>query len=261
MGWRADCSRGRALAVAGVVLVCRAGCWPPSSPALWVAVTALVAVHGGPATPAAPPERTAEVAVSAGCLMLPVGGGLARALAAGGGRASGSRSRSSCSRPSISTTRPSRPSSSSALAGRASATVPRYRVVAGGAIAGPPLLAAGITFSPAPGGRGRGRGCRARVWPASAVLTLVRIVPRVPAGGPNAARPSPPCRSLGGMALRRWPTPWASSPGHPVVSLRADGPHPRPAQRFGLRPGRSRGVDAARRAAAWAGCNLRRPSL
>ena len=76
-------------------------------------------------------------------------------------------------------------------------------------MAGPPLLAAGITFSPL-------LEVAAAVVVVLAVsglglLTLVRVVPRVPRAA-GLLLVSSSVSAFGGMALA-WPTPWASSPG------------------------------------------------
>jgi hypothetical protein len=99
--------------------------------------------------------------------------------------------------------------------GRAAGDGRAFRVIAGGAVAGPPLLAAGITFSPL-------LEVAAAVVVALAVsglglLTLVRIVPRVPrAAGLLLGLSS--VSAFGGMALAV-----AYAVGeltrHPVVSL------------------------------------------
>jgi len=162
-----------ALAVLASFLVRRG----PSAAVLagvWLVVTALVAHHGWQRL-----GRTmAEVAVSAGCLMLPIGGGWLVLSRLGVGAFG-------FEEPLILLTAVHFHYAAYAtlvLVGRAGRVLGEsraYRLIAGGAMAGPPLLAAGITFSP-----------RLEIVAAADIvlavsglgaLTLVRIVPQVPA--------------------------------------------------------------------------------
>ena len=140
---------------------------------VWLVLTLLVAYHGWQRL-----GRTmAEVAVSAGCLMLPIGGGWLVLSRLGMGAFG-------FEEPLILLTAVHFHYAAYAtlvLVGRAGRVLGEsraYRLVAGGAMAGPPLLAAGITFSP-----------RLEIVAAADIvlavsglgaLTLVRIVPRVP---------------------------------------------------------------------------------
>jgi len=161
-----------ALAVVASFLVRRG----PSAAVLagvWLVLTLLVAYHGWQRL-----GRTmAEVATSAGCLMLPIGGGWL-ALSRLGVGAFGFEE------PLILLTAVHFHYAAYAtlvLVGRAGRVLGEsraYRLVAGGAMAGPPLLAAGITFSP-----------RVEIVAAADIvlavsglgaLTLVLIVPRLP---------------------------------------------------------------------------------
>jgi hypothetical protein len=162
-----------ALAVVASFLVRRG----PSAAVLagvWLVLTLLVAYHGWQRL-----GRTmAEVAMSAGCLMLPIGGGWLVLSRLGVGAFG-------FEEPLILLTAVHFHYAAYAtlvLVGRAGRVLGEnraYRLIAGGAMAGPPLLAAGITFSP-----------RLEIVAAGIIvlavsglgaLTLVRIVPRVPA--------------------------------------------------------------------------------
>jgi hypothetical protein len=179
---------------------------------VWLAVTALVAIHGGQRLLSA--RRAAEIAVSAGALMLPIGG-VWLVISRLGIGAFGFEE------PIILLTAVHFHYAAYATlvlvgcVGRAAGDGRAFRVIAGGAVAGPPLLAAGITFSPL-------LEVAAAVVVALAVsglglLTLVRIVPRVPrAAGLLLGLSS--VSAFGGMALAV-----AYAVGeltwHPVVSL------------------------------------------
>jgi YndJ-like protein len=163
---------GAAVAVLASFLVRRG----PSAAVLagvWLVLTVLVAYHGWQRR-----GRTmAEVAVSAGCLMLPIGGGWLVLSRLGVGAFG-------FEEPLILLTAVHFHYAAYATlvlvgcAGRVLGESRAYRLIAGGAMAGPPLLAAGITFSP-----------RLEIVAAGIIvvavsglgaLTLVRIVPRVP---------------------------------------------------------------------------------
>ncbi len=140
---------------------------------VWLVLTLLIAYHGWQRL-----GRTmAEVATSAGCLMLPIGGGWLVLSRLGMGAFG-------FEEPLILLTAVHFHYAAYAtlvLVGRAGRVLGEsraYRLVAGGAMAGPPLLAAGITFSP-----------RLEIVAAGIIvlavsglgaLTLVRIVPRLP---------------------------------------------------------------------------------
>jgi YndJ-like protein len=180
---------------------------------LWLAVTALVALHGGQRLLGSA-RTTAEIAVSAGGLMLPVGGVWLVVSRLGIGAFG-------FEEPIILLTAVHFHYAAYATlvlvgcAGRAAGDGRAFRVIASGAVAGPPLLAAGITFSPL-------LEVAAAFVVALAVsglglLTLVRIVPRVPpAAGLLLGLSS--VSAFGGMALAV-----AYAVGeltwHPVVSL------------------------------------------
>jgi YndJ-like protein len=164
-----------ALAVVASFLVRRG----PSAAVLagvWLTVTGLVAHHGWQRL-RRPARGVAEVAVSAGCLMLPIGGGWLVLSRLGVGAFG-------FEEPLVLLTAVHFHYAAYAtlvLVGRAGRVLGEsraYRLIAGGAMAGPPLLAAGITFSP-----------RLEIVAAGIIvlavsglgaLTLVRIVPRVP---------------------------------------------------------------------------------
>jgi hypothetical protein len=144
---------------------------------VWLVLTLLVAYHGWQRL-RRPGRTMAEVAQSAGCLMLPIGGGWLVLSRLGLGAFG-------FEEPLILLTAVHFHYAAYAtlvLVGRAGRVLGEsraYRLIAGGAMAGPPLLAAGITFSP-----------RLEIVAAADIvlavsglgaLTLVRIVPRVPA--------------------------------------------------------------------------------
>jgi hypothetical protein len=164
-----------ALAVVASFLVPR-GLLAAALALTWLVVTGLVALHGcqrlrGPA------RNTAEVAIGAGCLMLPIGGGWLFLSRLGRGALG-------FEEPLILLTAVHFHYAAYATlvlvgnAGRALGEGRAYRLIAGGAMSGPPLLAAGITFSPL-----------LEVLAAAVIvlavsglgaLTLVRIVPHSP---------------------------------------------------------------------------------
>jgi hypothetical protein len=142
----------------------------------WLVVTSLVALHGCQRL-RAPARKTAEVAIGAGCLMLPIGGGWLVLSRLGRGALG-------FEEPLILLTAVHFHYAAYATlvlvgnAGRALGEGRAYRLIAGGAMSGPPLLAAGITFSPP-----------LEVLAAAVIvlavsglgaLTLVRIVPHSP---------------------------------------------------------------------------------
>jgi hypothetical protein len=167
---------GAALAVLASFLVRRG----PSAAVLagvWLVLTLLVAYDGWQRLRR--PSRTmAEVAVSAGCLMLPIGGGWLVLSRLGVGAFG-------FEEPLILLTAVHFHYAAYATlvlvgrAGRVLGDSRAYRLIACGAMAGPPLLAAGITFSP----RLEIVAAANMVLAVSGLgaLTLVRIVPQVPA--------------------------------------------------------------------------------
>lgn len=183
-----------ALAVVASFLVRRG----PAAAALafpWLLVTLMVALHGWQCL-RRNAWRPAELAIDAGCLMLPVGGGwlvLSRLGVAAFG----------FEEPIVLLTAVHFHYAAFAtlvlagLAGRGPAEGRLYRLIVGGAIAGPPLLATGITLSPllevvaATG--------LALALSGLAVLTLVRIVPRL-SGAARLLLAASSISLLGGMA-------------------------------------------------------------
>lgn len=179
---------------------------------VWLVVTALVALHGLGRLWRS--RTTAEVAVCAGCLMLPIGGGWLVLSRLGLGVLG-------FEEPLILLTAVHFHYAAYAtlvLVGRVGRAVGEgraFRVIARGAMAGPPLLAAGITFSPL-------LEVVAAVVVVLAVcglgaLTLVRVVPRVPPAA-RVLLVSSSVSSIGGMGLAL-----AYAVGeltsHPIVSL------------------------------------------
>ena len=162
-----------ALAVVASFLVRRG----PSAAVLagvWLVLTLLVAYHGWQRLG----RTVAEVATSAGCLMLPIGGGWLVLSRLGVGAFG-------FEEPLILLTAVHFHYAAYAtlvLVGRAGRVLGEsraYRLVAGGAMAGPPLLAAGITFSPLL--EIVAAGIIVLAVSGLGALTLVRIVPRIPA--------------------------------------------------------------------------------
>jgi len=162
-----------ALAVVASFLVRRG----PSAAVLagvWLVLTLLVAYHGWQRLG----RTVAEVATSAGCLMLPIGGGWLVLSRLGMGAFG-------FEEPLILLTAVHFHYAAYAtlvLVGRAGRVLGEsraYRLVAGGAMAGPPLLAAGITFSPLL--EIVAAGIIVLAVSGLGALTLVRIVPRIPA--------------------------------------------------------------------------------
>jgi hypothetical protein len=142
----------------------------------WLVVTALVAFHGWRRLWRSA-WSTAEVAVSAGCLMLPIGGGWLFLSRLGMGALG-------FEEPLILLTAVHFHYAAYATLvlvgslGRAAGDGHAFRVIAGGAMAGPLLLAAGITFSPLL--EVVAAGVVVLAVCGLGALTLVRVVPRVP---------------------------------------------------------------------------------
>lgn len=164
-----------ALAVAASFLLGHRGPAAGLLAATWVPVTLLVALHGFQRLRRGP-WIWAEVATDAGCLMLPIGGGWL-VLSRLGVTVLGFEEPI----PLLTAVHFHFAAFATlmlvGLAGRFMGEPPVYRLIVAGTISGPPLLAAGITLSP---------------WieivaaailvlavAALAVLTLVRMVPRV----------------------------------------------------------------------------------
>jgi hypothetical protein len=167
---------GAALAVVASFLV-RRGPMAAALAGVWLALTLLVAHHGWQRL-RRPGRTMAEVAVSAGCLMLPIGGGWLVLSRLGVGAFG-------FEEPLILLTAVHFHYAAYAtlvLVGRAGCVlgeIRAYRLIAGGAMAGPPLLAAGITFSPLL--EIVAAGIIVLAVSGLGVLTLVRILPRLPA--------------------------------------------------------------------------------
>jgi hypothetical protein len=164
-----------ALAVVGSFLVGRRGLSAALLALPWLLVTLLVALHGARRF-RRDARRVAELAIDAGCAMLPIGGGWLVLSRLG-------VSPLGFEEPIPLLTAVHFHYAAFAtlvlvgLAGRCTRDGAAYRAIAAGAMSGPPLLAAGITLSPL-----------LEVTAASvvvlalaglAVLTLVRIVPRL----------------------------------------------------------------------------------
>ena len=165
-----------ALAVVASFLVHR-GYLAAGLASAWLVVTALVAFHGGRRLWRRPAWTSAEVAVSAGCLMLPIGGGWLVLSRLGMGALG-------FEEPLILLTAVHFHYAAYATLvlvgslGRAAGDGRAFRVIAGGAMAGPLLLAAGITFSPLL--EVAAAGVVALAVCGLGALTLVRVVPHVP---------------------------------------------------------------------------------
>jgi hypothetical protein len=162
----------------------------------WLLVTLLVALHGARHL-RRHARKAAEIALAAGCLMLPVGGGwlvLSRRGAAPLG----------FEEPLILLTAVHFHYAAFAtlvltgLAGRAAGESRLFRRIAAGAVAGPPLLAAGITLSPVL--EIVAAATLVLALTALAGLTLVRIVPRL-GGVAGLLLTISSASILGGMAL------------------------------------------------------------
>jgi len=142
--------------------------------AVWLLITALVALHGFQKLGRT--RTMAEVAVCAGCLMLPIGGGWLVLSRLGVGVLG-------FEEPLILLTAVHFHYAAYATlvlvgrVGHAAGDGRAFRVIASGAMAGPPLLAAGITFSPLL--EVVAAGVVVLAVCGLGALTLVRVVPRV----------------------------------------------------------------------------------
>ena len=161
----------------------------------WLLVTGLVALHGGMRF-ARGARTAAEMALAAGCVMLPVGGGwllLSRLGVTPLG----------FEEPLVLLTAVHFHYAAfgslvlTGLAGRAAGHGGSFRLIAAGAMAGPPLLAAGITLSPIL--ELLAATILVLALSALALLTLVRIAPRLP-GVPRLLLTLSSVSILGGMA-------------------------------------------------------------
>jgi hypothetical protein len=184
-----------ALAVVGSFLLGRRGPAAALLASAWLPVTLLVALHGWQRLRGGT-RQVAEVAVIAGCLMLPIGGGWL-VLSRLGVIVLGFEEPI----PLLTAVHFHYAAFATlvlvGLAGRFAGEGAVYRLVAAGAISGPPLLAAGITLSP-----------RLEILAAAmlvlalsalAVLTLARIVPRL-RGPARVLLVFSSLSALGGMA-------------------------------------------------------------
>jgi hypothetical protein len=179
---------------------------------VWVVVTGLVALHGLARLRYC--TTMAEIAACAGCLMLPIGGGWLILSRLGLGVLG-------FEEPLILLTAVHFHYAAYATlvlvanAGRAVGGGRLFGVVAGGAMAGPLLLAAGITFSPVL--EVAAAGIVALAVSGLGALTLVRVVPRVPPA-PRALLTLSSVSAFGAMALAlAYAVGEVTS--HPVISL------------------------------------------
>jgi hypothetical protein len=180
--------------------------------AVWLLITVLIALHGFVKVWTS--RTMAEVAVCAGCLMLPIGGGWLMLSRLGVGVLG-------FEEPLILLTAVHFHYAAYATlvlvgsVGRAVGDGRAFRVIAGGAMAGPPLLAAGITFSPL-----------LEVVAAGVVVlsvcglgavTLARVAPHVP----GAARVLLTLSSVSAFAAMALALAYAVGQltSHPIVSL------------------------------------------
>jgi hypothetical protein len=179
---------------------------------VWVVVTVLVARHGLMQLRHA--TSMAKVAVCAGCLMLPIGGGWLVLSRLGLGVMG-------FEEPLVLLTAVHFHYAAYATlvlvgnVGRAVGGGRAFGVIAGGAIAGPPLLAAGITFSPLL--EVVAAGIVALAICGLGALTLVRVVPQAP----PAARPLLALSSVSAFAAMALALPYAVGEvtSHPVISI------------------------------------------
>ena len=162
----------------------------------WLFVTLLVAVHGGLRL-WRHFRKTAELAIAAGCLMLPIGGGWLVVSRLGA-------TPLAFEEPLVLLTAVHFHYAAFAtlvltgLAGRAAGAGPLVRAITAATIAAPPLLAAGITLSPLL--ELVAAGLLVFALTALAGLTLVRVVPHL-GGAPRVLLALSSASILGGMAL------------------------------------------------------------
>jgi hypothetical protein len=179
---------------------------------VWLVVTALVALHG--CVKVWSSRAVAEVAVCAGCLMLPIGGGWLVLSRLGMGVLG-------FEEPLILLTAVHFHYAAYAtlvLVGRVGRTLGdgrAFRLIAIGAMAGPPLLAAGITFSPFL--EIVAAGVVVLAVSGLGALTLVHVVPRVPPAA-RVLLVTSSVSSFGAMGLAL-AYAVGQLTGHPVVSL------------------------------------------